>query len=164
MTLPSTVDESTSRDLERVRSRERAVSRVFKGVVVSGIGWIANIATTPVLEFVFDASQSIQEVWAIAARSLMWFGFFIAASAGTHLMKFGGRRGKLAFASIAAAGGCGLVAVAEQFETWFLDTHLLRGLDGWGLAGAVFFFGLAMMLLRGSHQGNQLGEKSEAKG
>ena len=163
MTLPSTVDESASRDLERVRSRERAVSRVFKGVVVSVVGWVGVMAV-PIADFVFGASQFTQEVWSIAARSLVWLGLFVAASAGTHLMRFGGRRGKLAFASIAAAGGCGLVAVAEQFETWFLDTDLLRGLDVWGLAGAVFFFGLAMMLLRGSDQGDHLGEKGEARG
>jgi hypothetical protein len=74
-------------------------------------------------------------------------GVFVAASAGTHLLRFGGRRGKLAFASLAAAGGCGMVAVAEQYERWFLDTQFLRGLDVWGLAGALIFFVLIMVLL-----------------
>ena len=162
MTLPSTADDNSSTKMDRVRSRERAVSRVFKGVVVSGIGWVANIMTTAVLEFVFGASQSVQEVWAIGARSLMWLGFFVAASAGTHLLRFGGRRGQWAFASVAAAGACGLLAVAEQFETWFLDTHYLRGLDVWGLAGVVLFFGLAMVLLKGEPPDNHLGDEGEA--
>ena len=161
-TLPSTADHNSSMELDRVRSRERAVSRVFKGVVVSGIGWVANIMTTAVLEFVFGASQSVQEVWAIGARSLMWLGFFVAASAGTHLLRFGGRRGQWAFASVAAAGACGLLAVAEQFETWFLDTHYLRGLDVWGLAGVVLFMVLAGILIGGDAVRGDPGEQGEA--
>jgi len=147
MTLPIATDNpSSSQDLDRVRSRERAVSRIFKGVVVAGIGWLSMIAV-PVADFVFGASQVVQEVWSIGARSLVWLGFFVAASAGTHLLRFGGRRGALAFASFAAAGACGLLAVAEQFETWFLDTHVLHGLDIWGLAGAGLFFVLGSVLL-----------------
>jgi hypothetical protein len=135
MTLPSSVDESPFRELERVQSRQRAVSRIYKGIGVSAVGWFGLVGV-PVADFLFGASQFTQEAWSIAARSLVWLGVFVAASAGTHLLRFGGRRGKLAFASLAAAGGCGLVAVAEQFEAWFLDTQLLRGLDVWGLAGA----------------------------
>jgi hypothetical protein len=67
MTLPSTADDSSSRELARVRSRERAVRRAFTGVVMSGIGWVANIATMAVLEFGFGASEAVQEVWAICA-------------------------------------------------------------------------------------------------
>ena len=157
MALPSTVEESPPRDLERVRSRERAVTRITRGVGVSVVGWLGIVAV-PVADFVFGASQFTQEVWSIAARSLVWVGVFVAASAGTHLLRFGGRRGKLAFASLAAAGGCGMVAVAEQFEAWFLDTEFLRGLDLWGLAGALVFFVLGMVLLRGDAQGNCFGE------
>ena len=40
------------------------------------------------------------------------------------------------------------VPVAEQFETWFLDTHVLHGLDIWGLAGAGLFCVLGSVLLR----------------
>ena len=160
-TLPTTTDDTSSMELDHARSRERAVSRVFTGVVTSGIGWVATFATTAVLEFVFDASQSFQEVWSIGARSLLWLGFFIAATAGTHLLRFGGRRGQLAFASVAAAGGCGLLAVAEQFETWFLDTHYLRGLDVWGLAGVALFMVLAGVLLGGDAIGGDSGEQGE---
>ncbi len=163
MTLPSPLDESPSRDPEGVQSRERAVNRISKGVGVSVIGWLGMVAV-PVVDFVFGASQFTQEVGSIAARSLVWLGVFVAASAGTHLLRFGGRRGKLAFASLSAAAGCGLIAVAEQFETWFLDTQFLRGLDLWGLAGAVIFFALAMILLQGDRQGNDLGETGEAWG
>ena len=162
MTLPRTTDENPSVELDRVRSRERAVRRVFTGVVMAGIGSVANIATTAVLEFVFGASQSVQEVWATGARSLVWLGFFVAASAGTHLLRFGGRRGPLAFASVAAAGVCGLLAVAEQFETWFLDTHILRGLDRWGLAGACIFIVLAVILLTLDARPSDSGEQGKA--
>lgn len=158
MTLPTTGDRDSSTELERVRSRERAVRRVFSGVVMGGVGFVASIATDVVLDFVFGAGQSIQEVWAIGARSLTWFGFFVAASAGTHLLRFGGRRGQLAFASLAAAGGCGMVAVAEQFETWFLDTHVLRGMDTWALAGVVFFVVLAAVLFRNGPSAGQVDE------
>jgi hypothetical protein len=72
----------------------------------------------------------------------------VAATAGTHLLRFGGRRGVLAFASFAAASGCGLLAVAEQFETWFPGTHGLRGLDAWGLAGAGVLGMLGWVLFR----------------
>lgn len=157
MALPSTVEESPPRDIERVQSRERAVSRITKGVWVSMTGWVGVVAV-PIGDFVFGASQLTQEVWSIAARSLVWLGVFVAVSAGTHLLRFGGRRGKLAFASLGAAGGCGIVAVAEQFETWFLDTQILRGLDVWGLAGALVFFVLAMVLLTGDPRGNGHGE------
>jgi hypothetical protein len=147
-TIPIAPDDfSSSRDLDRVRSRERAVSRIFKGFVVAGIGWLGVIAV-PVADFVFGASQVVQEVWSIVARSVVWVGFFVAASAGTHLLRFGGRRGALAFASFAAAGACGLLAVAEQFETWFLDTHVLQGLDIWGLGGAGLFGVLGWVLLK----------------
>ncbi len=152
MTLPSLVEESPSRDLERIESRERAVSRITKGVWVSVIGAV-GVATVPIADFVFGAGQLTQEVWSIAARSLVWLGVFVAASAGTHLLRFGGKRGKLAFASLAAAGGCGIVAVAEQFETWFLETQFLRGFDVWCLAGALVFFVLAMVLLQGDSRG-----------
>lgn len=162
MTLPSTTNDISSRELDRVQSRDRAVRRVFTGVVISGIGWVSNIATTVVLEFVFGASQSFQELWAVGARALVWLGFFVAATAGTHLLRFGGRRGQLAFASVAAAGGCGLLAVAEQFETWFLDTEYLRGLDVWGLAGAVVFMVLAAVLINGDlFRGDPGGEGEE---
>lgn len=158
MNLPTTVDRGSSTELDRVRSRERAVRRGLAGVVMVGVGSVASIATTMVLEFVFGAGQSVQEVWAIGARSLTWLGFFVAASAGTHLLRFGGRRGQLAFASLAAAGGCGMVAVAEQFETWFLDTHVLRGMDTWALVGVVFFVVLAAVLLQGGRSGGQSDE------
>jgi len=161
MTLPSTVGDSASMELDRARSRERAVRRVFTGVVMAGIGSVATIATTAGFEFVFGASQFVQEVWAIGARSLVWLGFFVAASAGTHLLRFGGQRGRLAFASVAAAGACGLLAVAEQCETWFLDTHYLRGLDTWGLAGVVVFMVLGAVLMRGDAQGGQTREERE---
>jgi len=160
VTLPRTVQESPSSDLERVRSRERAVSRVSKGVGVSVVGWLGMVAV-PVADFVFGASQLTQEVWSIAARSAVWLGIFVAASAGTHILRFGGKRGKLAFASLAAAGGCGMLAVAEQFETWFLDTQFLRGLDVWGLAGALVFFVLAIALLTADTQGHGLSEDGE---
>lgn len=158
MTLATTADGGSSRELDRVRSRERAVRRMFAGVVMAGVGFVANIATTLVLEFVFGAGQSVQEVWAIGARSLTWLGFFVAASAGTHLLRYGGRRGQLAFASLAAAGGCGMVAVAEQFETWFLDTQFLRGWDTWALVGVVIFVVLAVGLLQGGISGSQADE------
>ena len=154
------VNDSASRDLDRVRSRERAVSRIFKGAVVSVVGWLGVVAV-PVADFLFGVSQVTQEVLSLAARSAVWLGLLVAASAGTHLLRFGGRRGKLAFASLAAAGGCGMVAVAEQLETWFLDSQLLRGLDTWALAGAVFFFVLAMILLSGGPRGNRANERGE---
>ena len=161
-TQPSTVDDGSSMEVDRVRSRERAVRRVFTGVVMAGIGSVANIATTAVLEFVFGAGQAVQDVWAIGARSLVWLGFFVAASAGTHLLRFGGRRGLLAFTSVAAAGACGLLAVAEQLETWFLDTHYLRGLDVWGLSGVVLFMVLAAVLLNTDAKRGDPGEQGEA--
>ena len=161
MTLPSTASDRSSMELDRGRSREGAVRRVFTGVVMVGIGSVANVATTAVLEFLFGASQSFQEAWAIGARSLMWLGFFVAATAGTHLRRFGGRRGLWAFASVAAAGACGLLAVAEQFETWFLDTHYLSGLDIWGLAGVVLFMVLAVVLLGGDAARSDPGEEGE---
>lgn len=145
MTVLTRTEES--REVDRVRSRERAVNRVFKGVVVSGIGWIASFIAVPVAESVFGASQPLQEVWAIGGRSLFWLGFFVAASAATHLIRWGGRRGVLAFASFAGAGACGLLAVAEQFETWFLGSEVLRGLDRLGLAGAVLFIVVGFLLL-----------------
>jgi hypothetical protein len=161
MTLPIVTDNSSSsRHLDRVQSRERAVSRIFKGVVVAGIGWLGLVGAE-VADFVFGASQTVQEVWHIVARSLMWLGFFVAASAGTHLLRFGGRRGALAFASFAAAGACGLLAVAEQFETWFLDTHVLQGLDIWGLAGVVLFSVLGAVLLGLDARRGDLGEPRE---
>lgn len=117
MTAPSEADDHSSVEVGRVRSRERAVSRAFRGVVTAGIGWLGMMAV-PVAEAVLGIGQTLQEVWSIGARSLVWIAFLVAASAGTHLLRYGGRRGALAFASFAAAGACGLVAVAEQFETW----------------------------------------------
>ena len=145
MTVPTRTGESGA-EVDRVRSRERAVSRVFKGVVLSGIGW-AGVMAVPIADFVFGASQPLQEVWSIAARSLFWLGFVVAATAVPHLIRYGGRRGRLAFASFAGAGACGLLAVAEQFETWFLDSHVLQGLDTLGLAGAILFIVIGFLLL-----------------
>ncbi|MGH7577468.1 MAG: hypothetical protein ACREM1_20380 [Longimicrobiales bacterium] len=150
MTDPSAVvvNDRSSVNLDRVRSRERAVSRAFKGIVTAAIGWVANLAETPIGEGIFGAGRLVQEVWAITGRSLFWLGLLVAASAGIqHLRRFGGRRGFLAFASFGAAGACGLLAVAEQFETWFLDTHALQGLDIWGLAGVGIFGVLGGVLL-----------------
>lgn len=157
MDLLEAVDRSPQTDLERFRSRESAVRRIIKGVWVSLAGWFGVVAV-PIADFVFGAGQLTQEVWSIAARSLVWLGVFVAASAGTHLLRYGGKRGKLAFASLLSASGCGLVAVAEQFESWFLKTEFLRGLDVWGLAGAALFFGLAMFLLRDRPQENRIGD------
>lgn len=147
--IPNTADDRSSVGLDRVRSRQRAVSRVFKGYVTAATGLVGLLVTTPVIESVLGASQSVERVWSIGARSLVWIGFLIAASAVTHLRRFGGRRGVLAFASFAAAGACGLLATAEQFESWFLNTHVLHGLDIWGLAGVLFFGVLGAVLLRG---------------
>lgn len=151
MTIPTTADDRSPADRAQARSRERAVSRIFKGVVVAGVGW-AGLMAVPVADFLFGASQTLQEAWAIGARAFVWLGVLVAASGGTHLWRFGRRRGVLAFASFAAAAAGGLLAVAEQFETWFLDTHVLRGLDVWGLAGAIVFIVLGSLLLRGGAQ------------
>ena len=151
MALIGTEDQPLAKS-ERVPSRDRAVSRVVKGVVVGAIGWTGLIAV-PVADFLFGASQTFQELLSIGSRSLVWLGVFIAASAGTHLLRFGGRRGVMAFASFAAAGVCGLIAVGEQLETWFLDTDFLSGLDLWGLVGAVVFIFLGLSLLRESAAG-----------
>lgn len=148
MTIHSIAEARSSVGLERVRSRERAVSRIVKGVIVAGVGWLGLIAGELALGF----SQFAQQVSSVGARSLVWLGLLVAASAGTHLLRFGGRRGVLAFASFAAASACGLLAVAEQFETWFLDTHSLRGLDVWGLAGAGVFGVLGWVLFRSDSQ------------
>lgn len=145
MTLPMSTGEPGT-EAERVRSREHAVSRIFKGVVVSGIGGVGMMAV-PLADFVLGASQPLQEIWSITARSLFWLGFVVAATALPHLIRYGGRRGRLAFASFAGAGACGLLAVAEQFETWFLDSQVLRGLDIVGLAGAILFIVIGSLLL-----------------
>jgi hypothetical protein len=158
MTAPSEADDRSSVAVDRVRSRERAVSRGFRGVVTAGVGWLGVMAV-PVADAVLGAGQTLQEVWSIGARSLVWIGVLVAASAGTHLLRYGGRRGAMAFASFAAAGACGLVAVAEQFETWFLDSSLLRGLDTWALAGAIFFIILGALLLGGEEGGDRAEEK-----
>lgn len=154
MTTPSEADDRSSVAVDRVRSRERAVTRVFRGVVTAGVGWLGMMAV-PVADAVLGAGQTLQEVWSIGGRSLVWIGVLVAASAGTHLLRYGGRRGAIAFASFAAAGACGLVAVAEQFETWFLDSSLLHGLDTWGLAGAIFFIVLGALLLGGEEGGDR---------
>lgn len=146
MTIPTAASNRAGTDLDRIQSRERAVSRVLKGVIVTGIGW-AGIIAVPVADFIFGLSQPAQEVLSIGARSLVWIGLLVAATAGTHLLRFGGRRGVLAFGSFAGAGAFGLLAVAEQLETWFLDTHVLTGLDRWSLAGAVILFLAGWMLL-----------------
>lgn len=157
MTVPATTDDhaSVAPDphasvaLDRTRSRERAVRRVFSGFVTATAGWVATMATTPILEAIFGASQRFQEIWSIGARSLVWVGVLIAATAGTHLLRFGGRRGVLAFVSFAAAGACGLVAVAEQFETWFLTTRILSRFDELALYTATALIVLGIWLLRG---------------
>ena len=59
------VAETPSTDLERVRSRERAVSRVFKGMGVSVVGWLGVLAD-PVVDSVFGAGEFTQEVVPIA--------------------------------------------------------------------------------------------------
>ena len=149
MTIPDTVDDGSSVALDRARSRERAVTRVFTGFVTTVTGWIGTVATTPVLEAIFGASQRFQEVWSIGARSLFWVGVLIAATGGTHLLRFGGRRGVLAFGCFAAAGAVGLVAVAEQFETWFLETRVLSRFDEPALYTAMALIVLGIVLLRG---------------
>lgn len=109
-------------------------------------------------EAVLGVGQTLQKVWSIGARSLVWVGVLVAASAGIHLLRYGGRPGASAFASVAAAAACGLVAVAEPFEIWFLDSSLLRRLDTWALAGVVFFIVLGGLLLR-RREGGDRGEK-----
>lgn len=162
MTIPSTVDDRSS-VLDGIRSRKRAVSGIYKGYIAWGIGMVGLIASTPVVESVFGASQFVERMWSIGARSLVWLGFLIAATAGIrHLRRFGGRRGVLAFASFAAAGACGLLAVAEQIETLFLDTQILRGLDIWGLAGVGVFGVLGGWLLRPGAQSGDPGEQAKA--
>lgn len=90
----------------------------------------------------------------------MWLGFFAAASAGTHLLRFGTRRGVLAFASFAVAGACGLLAVAEHVETWFPDSHILRGWDIWAVVGAAILGVLGGVLLGGGVQSSDPGERA----
>lgn len=166
MTMPTTADARSSRDLDLARSRKRAVNRVFTGYVVTCVGWLGNVASTPILEGLLGVSQFPERVWAIGARSLFWLGILIAASGGTHLLRFGGRRGVIAFTSFAAAGACGLVALAEQFETWFLDTRVLSRLDEPAAYTALILVVVGGLLLRstaGEVTGKNKGDEWSAR-
>lgn len=128
--------ESTGVDVRR--SRERAVRRIYKGVM-TGLAGMVTMAGLVVADLSGLGAVGLQRIAQFGGALLIWTGCIVVASATPHLMRVGGRASTLALASFAGMGLCGLVAVAEMFETYFLDSHVLQGYDRWGLLGAVAF-------------------------
>ena len=143
--LIPTDDPAIPTELALVASRERAVSRIFKGVVLSVAGWGTMVGVL-ISEFL-GVGDFVQQLAQFGAASLIWIGLFVMGSATPHLRRFGGKFSGISLACFAGMGAGGLLAAAEMFETSFLGTGYLTGLDNWGLAGVVFFAVLGWIFL-----------------
>ncbi|HIE61434.1 MAG TPA: hypothetical protein EYQ02_07230 [Microbacterium sp.] len=141
----------SSTELALLASRERAVNRIFKGVVLTGAGWTAMVAL--LVADVIGVGELAQQVVQFGAASLIWIGLFVMASATPHLKRFGGKLSAMSLGAFAGMGASGLLAAAEMFETSFLGTGFLTGLDRWGLVGVVFFALLGWIFMEVDRRG-----------
>jgi len=150
LTLADEAPSST--DLALLASRERAVSRIFKGVVLTGAGWTAMVGLL-VADLIGVGGEFVQQVVQFGAASSIWIGMFVMASATPHLKRFGGKLSAMSLAAFAGMGASGLLAAAEMFETSFLGTGFLTGLDRLGLVGVVLFALLGWIFMEVDRRG-----------
>lgn len=139
-------------------SRERAVTRLTRGTAAIYAGGASLFAV--LLADVFGLGGIGVQVAQVGSASLIWLGCILMISGVPHLVRFGTRRGILALSSFGAAGVIGLVAVAEMFESFFLDSTVLQGLDRWALAIAVVLvlFGGFLLSLGTAQSGRSDGD------
>ena len=131
--------------LTAMASRERAVSRVSKGVLAIYGGTATMIAVV----LANGLGSTAQLIGQAASTLLLSSGCILVASAAPHLAKFGGRLGAMSFASFAAAGISGAVALAEMFTTYVLGSSALQSWDEpatWA-TGAFSLMGIALLKL-----------------
>ena len=140
---PSPKDEATQVDASE--SRGVAVQRLARGTTAV-YGGAAGFAGGVIADLAGVGGAAVQVVQ-FGAALLIWLGCVMMATGVPHLMRFGTRRSVAALLSFAVAGVTGLVAVAEMFESFFLDSAVLAGLDEWALLSAVILVVLGGVLL-----------------